>query len=149
MAETVQNSNGSEGKLILSSPLQLKGFLSYSDKCPPRKLHCMQELPHRDTRMLPGAQTAKVCTCGQLFCLKTYPRMKNSSYKLCHWTRLSREVSSEFVPGRKSNEVTLSFIIIIVSLMWNGVLVSECPDGVASMKCPSKGHNSSRYFVMV
>lgn len=45
MAETVRNSNGSEGKVILSSPLQLKGLISYTDKCPPRKLHSMQDLP--------------------------------------------------------------------------------------------------------
>lgn len=71
--------------------------------------------PQGDTRILPRAQPAKVCTCGQLFCLKTYPRMKNHSYKLCHSTRLSREVSSE-LPGRKFNEVTL--FLFLLSLLW-------------------------------
>lgn len=62
---------------------------------------------------------AKVCICGQLFCLKTYPRMKNYSYKLCHSTRSSREVSSE-LPGRRFNEVTLFLFLLSLLWVWRG-----------------------------
>lgn len=119
MAETVRNCNGCEGRVILSSSLQLKGLIFYTGKCAPRKPPCKQELPQGDTRMLPRAQTAKVCTCGQLFCLKTSLGVKNYSYKLCHWTRSSREASSE-LPGRNSNEVTPFLFLLSLLWVWHG-----------------------------
>lgn len=78
--------NGSESKVILNSPAQIKKILRHTDKCTPRKWSqhsrapqgCIDRLP----RAGPKVQAANIRPCGQILCPKSYPRMKKHySYK--------------------------------------------------------------------
>lgn len=146
MAETVRNCNGSEGKEMLSSPLQLKGLISHTDKCPPRKLHCSKTSPRETPECCPGHSQTRYVHVDSYFVLKL-----SQGWRITLTSCVTEPGCPEkcLLNSQEWGDPFLIFISIIISLAWKSVLVNECPDGVASMKCPSKGQNSSRYFVMI